>query len=227
MHELIKAGLTTLVAKDKYLLINNINERSITHKLGMYYQAIFPQWDVDCEYNRNLGNSKQILIEPKIFISKMIGLLESNRKLSNNNLILALQEERITAEDFANLREQLQEPERLIFNRDLDVVYFVLKLRDGNNLVKNIYPDIIIHERGSKKNLLAIEAKKSSNSDPVSRAYDIVKLTTLVSDKSYKYKRGYFIEIPTGCDFGHYRRFIISKENFCKKVYLVKPSSKW
>ena len=30
----------------------NINERSVTHRLGIYLQELFPEEHVDCEYNR-------------------------------------------------------------------------------------------------------------------------------------------------------------------------------
>jgi hypothetical protein len=41
-----------LVKKDQSLLKNDVNERSITHKLAQYLEEEFPGWDVDCEYNR-------------------------------------------------------------------------------------------------------------------------------------------------------------------------------
>ena len=38
---------------DLFLLENDVNERSITHKLAQYLQEEFRQeWHVDCEYNR-------------------------------------------------------------------------------------------------------------------------------------------------------------------------------
>ena len=41
-----------LLKKDRFLLRNDVNERSITHKLAQYLEKQFPGWDVDCEYNR-------------------------------------------------------------------------------------------------------------------------------------------------------------------------------
>jgi hypothetical protein len=47
---------------------------------------------------------------------------------------------------------------------------------------KTVYPDIIVHKRDSKENLVVIEAKKSTNSDT---EIDVLKL------KQFKKKLGY------------------------------------
>ncbi|NNM84887.1 MAG: hypothetical protein HKL96_03900 [Phycisphaerales bacterium] len=44
-----------LLDQDAFLLRVEVNERSITHRLGMYLADEFPCFDVDCEYNR-VGN---------------------------------------------------------------------------------------------------------------------------------------------------------------------------
>lgn len=48
----IKASLLKLRKQDKYLLDNNLNERTITYKLATYIQQEFQDFNVDCEYNR-------------------------------------------------------------------------------------------------------------------------------------------------------------------------------
>lgn len=62
----LHCALELLRIKDNYLLKNDVNERSITHKLAEHLQYCFNnQYDVDCEYNRNikeLNNSKIIRI---------------------------------------------------------------------------------------------------------------------------------------------------------------------
>ena len=47
------AALEELLRRDRYLLEVDANERSISHRFGMYLQAVFPDFDVDCEYNRD------------------------------------------------------------------------------------------------------------------------------------------------------------------------------
>ncbi|OGU58728.1 MAG: hypothetical protein A2X64_00050 [Ignavibacteria bacterium GWF2_33_9] len=47
-------ALVFLYKNDSVLLETkyNINERTVTHRLGMYLAEQFPEFDVDCEYNR-------------------------------------------------------------------------------------------------------------------------------------------------------------------------------
>jgi hypothetical protein len=49
----LRVALDKLVKKDRYLLTNGVNERSISHKLAEYLSAEFKKWNVDCEYNRD------------------------------------------------------------------------------------------------------------------------------------------------------------------------------
>ncbi len=46
--------------QDSFLLKNKVNERSVSHKLGEYLQQQFPDWNVDCEYNKK-GDATKIL----------------------------------------------------------------------------------------------------------------------------------------------------------------------
>ena len=56
----IKLGLRILVYNDQYLLSKDLQERAIAHKLANYYEGLFKDWDVDCEYNRNLDSVKTV-----------------------------------------------------------------------------------------------------------------------------------------------------------------------
>ncbi len=52
-------AIEMLRVNDNYLLQNDVNERSITHKLAMYLeQTLGKEYDVDCEYNRNIDDSR-------------------------------------------------------------------------------------------------------------------------------------------------------------------------
>ncbi|MBI2270274.1 MAG: hypothetical protein HYU69_07945 [Bacteroidetes bacterium] len=57
-HEEVEANLnkalSILQERDAVLLDSefNINERTVTHRLGMYLAELFSELDVDCEYNR-------------------------------------------------------------------------------------------------------------------------------------------------------------------------------
>jgi len=57
----LNLAIDTLRVNDNYLLKNDVNERSITHKLATYMERTFGKnYDIDCEYNRNIGDLKKI-----------------------------------------------------------------------------------------------------------------------------------------------------------------------
>lgn len=114
--EKLNKSLDKLYIKDWYLFNYNVHEISITHKLAEYLQDEFSDYDVDCEYNRDITNTVGDSIK-QIYqiIKKEIGDYEKFKKI----------EEKI------------------------------------EYISRNIYPDIIVHKRGTNNhNLLAIEAIK-------------------------------------------------------------------
>ncbi|MEW6416595.1 MAG: hypothetical protein AB1480_00525 [Nitrospirota bacterium] len=56
----IKNAMDCLLRNDKFLITNDTNERTITHKLAEYLQQEFSEWNVDCEYNRHGEEIKKI-----------------------------------------------------------------------------------------------------------------------------------------------------------------------
>jgi len=60
IEKIVNCCLKELRGLDKYLLDKKVNERTITHKLAEYLQQHFPEFNVDCEYNRYLGYRKRI-----------------------------------------------------------------------------------------------------------------------------------------------------------------------
>jgi hypothetical protein len=50
----LKKAADEIVEHDWYLLEHDINERSISHMLACYLADVFPDHDVDCEYNSNV-----------------------------------------------------------------------------------------------------------------------------------------------------------------------------
>lgn len=117
----IATAMQLVYRNDHFLLANSAHERSITHKLATYIQSLFPEWHVDCEYNRRgLDESKDI-----------IGL-------------------------------------------------------------NTTYPDIIIHRRNTKDNLLVIEAK-SIHSQNHGDSADKDKIKKYIEDSRYGYRYGLWI----------------------------------
>ena len=59
----LRDAIDQLLEEDRFLLENDVNERSLSHKLAEYLQTRFPNWNVDCEYNRNHNLVKKLNIE--------------------------------------------------------------------------------------------------------------------------------------------------------------------
>lgn len=131
--EFLIAALRLLIERDTYLLEVDANERSISHRLGLHLQTLLPDWDVDCEYNRD-G------VDPK-----RIGFLS-------------------------------------------------LHPDDEDTEAKTVFPDIIVHQRGTDTNHLVIEIKKSSST--INREIDRQKLIGYKRDLHYEY--ALFIELEVG-----------------------------
>lgn len=135
VQQAVISALERVIDEDTDLLRLDVNERSITHCLGMYLQeAVCDSWDVDVEYNR-IGEDDDV-----------------TKRLPE---------------------EMLQE------------------VSQGT-----VYPDVIIHQRGSEDdNLLVIEAKKSGNSSDG----DHQKIRAYLQYLDYDY--GLFVRFDTGQDY--------------------------
>ena len=127
-----------MIDEDAELFAVDINERSITHRLAVHLIPLFPEWDVDCEYNRN-GH----------------------------------------------------DPKRLSF--DVQTV----ETDDVN--AKTVYPDVIVHKRGTDHNLLVVEAKKANNAEGTD--CDIRKLKSFVGELGYQYAAAVVIDTGTRLDY--------------------------
>jgi hypothetical protein len=56
----VDQAVSLVIKNDAFLLDHAANERSITHKLAEYLQQEFPQYHVDCEYNKHGVNVKRL-----------------------------------------------------------------------------------------------------------------------------------------------------------------------
>lgn len=146
IERIVKHSLQKLRRLDKDLLDININERTITHKLAEYLQEHFPEFKVDCEYNRY------------------------------RNYIKRIRSEQDRSREIVNLSD-----------------IKLAKLIWENKEADTIYPDIIVHKRGTQENnLLVIEVKKSSNRDTGDS--DKKKIEELMN-RPYNYNFGLFLRI--------------------------------
>jgi hypothetical protein len=158
----IDKAFSKLLERDRILLENDLHERAITHWFAVYLddeiQSSFPgkDYNVDCEYNRDITRNNEWTKRAFILKDKMI---PEFREVSSNQ-----------AQDYFGER--------------------------------SVYPDIIVHKRGSNaSNLLVMEIKKSSSN--LSREFDIQKLKAYTRNEFkediLKYKYGVLVEIGV-CD---------------------------
>ena len=75
----IKSALDILLEKDRTLFEINVAERTIAHQLACYLKIFFKEWDVDCEYNRNMSDIKKLKdLNEECYKSKNINKNEFN-----------------------------------------------------------------------------------------------------------------------------------------------------
>jgi hypothetical protein len=61
IEELLEEAKLRFLRDEAYLLVADVNERSLTHKFAEHLQAILGrEWSVDCEYNRYGTDTKTI-----------------------------------------------------------------------------------------------------------------------------------------------------------------------
>jgi len=150
-NQKIEKALQQLIKNDIHLLEENVNERSLTHLLAKYLEPFYPEYNIDCEYNRDVSST------------------------SKNN------------------------------KKQIEVIQHIVgkQVKTDSLEGKSVYPDIIIHRRGTNDNYLVMEAKKSSSSDK-ERDKDKKKL------EKYKYlglgyKNAFFVDIPVGKELANYK----------------------
>ena len=151
--------INIFLKNEQWLLIHNLSEQSMTHKLAEYLQIIFNEYNVDCEYNGNVhrdGGRKRL--------------------------------------EF--IKEELVKAQTLRQNE--------LTLLEAASIQRAVFPDIIVHIRGTNsENLLVIEVKKST-SDIRKETYDYLKLKSFTSHEDgndLRFQLGAFIKFVTGEDY--------------------------
>lgn len=60
IEQSVWSALDRLLDRDLFLLTADANERSITHRLALYLEDEFGEWNVDCEYNRDGHEPKEL-----------------------------------------------------------------------------------------------------------------------------------------------------------------------
>lgn len=93
LDDLVEKALDELYTKDSYLLENEVHERTIVFRFGLYLQVLmdkskkFNEYNLDFEYNRN-GNDPKML---SILGSNVIPDLIIHRRGSNDHNLLVVE----------------------------------------------------------------------------------------------------------------------------------------
>jgi len=78
IHNIVVTAIQKLQSEDSELLdpAYNINERTITHLLAVYLKESFPEFHVDCEYNRQHGDGADEYIAKNVDLPRRDGGFE-------------------------------------------------------------------------------------------------------------------------------------------------------
>ena len=142
--ETIKKAVDIFYEKDIFLILKDVSERAMTHRIAMYIQQIVgDSFDVDCEYNR-MG------------------------KIENGELYFT------EGDYFAKT---------VCLSGEL--------ISDESDLGSRVFPDIIIHKRGTAENKTIIEVKVNGRIGD--REHDLKKLIRYRKDLNYEH--AVFVEL--------------------------------
>ncbi|WP_414828525.1 hypothetical protein [Alteromonas sp. H39] len=137
MKELVESALNDsleqLIRADGDILVMDVNERTISHRLASYLEPHFQGWNVDCEYNRNHDDPKRLKIRRR-------------------------------------------------------------NIQSDDTQATTVFPDIIVHHRGTNENFVVIEMKKTSSQE--SDGYDLAKLNAFKEQLGYQF--AIFVKVRTG-----------------------------
>lgn len=226
MQRKIFKGLELLEKYDEHLLQIDINERTLTHLMALYYHSLFDKWDVDCEYNKSGSGPKEVLFDPYDLLQRMSLILREHDYRVGNEIMRNFADYEMNTNELANLAEQLENP-HIEYDPEQELWFFILRQLDGSTIRKSIIPDIIVHRRGRRNNHIAIEVKKTrgpGTPNIASKVYDILKLQALVKDPTYNYKHGYYIELPVSNLFSLHGGYIARPDILEPRVTIVEPS---
>ena len=116
-------SINELYFKDYYIIDNDVNERSITHKLAMYLQNQFTDYDVDCEYNRNMKNPKKITFIERNTRNRVFPdiIVHKRGEISNNLIIFEIKkckDDNVTNKYLENKKHDIEKLKGYVNNND-------------------------------------------------------------------------------------------------------------
>ena len=121
----IREALQLFIAKDKQALLRvDIYEPTISHRIAVYLEELFPKFDIDCEYNKTLLGKKKDRNGKKIRPDIIIHVRGANE---DNSVILEIKKSgknsKLARTDIEKLRGCMTDT----LNYDLGVFIGILK----------------------------------------------------------------------------------------------------
>jgi hypothetical protein len=155
LKHIVESCVDLLMKNEGEIIRNDINERTITHKLAEYLQKYFqPPISVDVEYNRNIELGKR---KPKHYQDK-IGMPDIiiHKRLHNDNNLLIIEIKKHNNNNKADREKDFEKLEAFTTSENAEGYNFQLGLfldipiDDGEYIYtwyKNGLPEIAIQER--------------------------------------------------------------------------------
>ncbi len=225
LHCEIYTVLDSLLKNDQYLFEYDIHEQAFSHRMALYLDELFSEYNVDCEWNKEFDVVKKINVDDLLeAINKNIReKIEEDEKKGIDKYKIKI----VKIQEF--LKKQQTGTEYIdtegnryinlsVYNDLYDVPQSKKQIR-----LKKIRPDIIVHHRGTMDNLMVIEVKKKHNcigqariDYENAREFDLIKLYALTSQSPFTYKKAYFIELPMDKRWG---KIEIKANPFIKDIF--------
>lgn len=132
IQDKVRKSVDRLLELDEYLLRRDAHEISISHKLAIYLEQQFPDWDVDCEFNKYYGETKDLNKYDKDWVRPDIII---HRRGTNQDLLVIEIKLTTSEEDINSERQKVRlytEDEEL----DYDYGLFLHLKADGESGVE-------------------------------------------------------------------------------------------
>lgn len=172
INDLINNAMDKLYEKDAYLIINNLSEQSISHKIGKYIEELLEGrgLDVDCEYDRDIqrGNFRKSIY--------------------------------VLSEELAAIRKKVSQEELTELTVRPDIIVHQRGNGDRNSLIIEIKKEYKGRTIGDEFDKLKISHFTSPNKgNNLNYAYGVyLEIDTQTEEKSYRinyYQNGEEIEL--------------------------------
>lgn len=148
----IAKAFDSVYKNDKFLIENELCERCIMFRFAQYLADLYPDYDVDCEYNRHKGNVKKIIEDKNIFPDIIIHKRGTD---SENFAVIELKNETNISDDGRKTdKTKLQALTKSYNNGEKDSLYnygykFGLAIDVCENLQETMN-SIVVYRQGEK-----------------------------------------------------------------------------